>query len=541
MTHYILKNKKYLVLWMVFEISFAALMILWSWIISRALEAGMSADFDALTRILLGGVIFFLAMVVSFYFQNLFCAKFVSCCTYDLRGDLFRGVTMANANTYTEYNCAKYLSIFNNDVGLVAKDFFQGIPAAFAQLFLALAATATLFVYSPYLAVFEIIISLITSAVPILVNRGSALVQKEYSDVLGSYNTRIKDYISAGAVLKSYHVEDKIQAVHSGINGRVRDVYMRVEKKRGVVYAVITATRYIESALFLVFGSYLIATGRLSVAMMLGAMQIVGYVSNPVKQSTMLYSNYKRTKLVIDNIKKFVETMENAETSKELLKNPMPMTVEHLNFSYGEKQVLKDISVKFEQGKKYAIIGESGSGKSTLIKIIMQQLTDYEGKISVGGQDSRNLDRESFVKQYALIQQDMVMFEDTLRNNITMFGDYAEEEILAAASRAGLKKYLDALPEGLDTMIGENGANCSGGERQRITIARALLRKTPVLVMDEATSSLDADTARQIEDSLLQNQDITVISITHKTSDGMLGKYDEVYRMSEGRLVSARC
>lgn len=536
MKKYIKNNIKYLTLWMIFEISFAALMVIWSLIVSKALSAGMDGDLRELGRVLFGGLFFFVAMVFSFYFQNLFCSHFVSSCTYDLKEDLFSGIIRADANSYTEYNCAKYLSIFNNDVGLVAKDFFQGVPAIFAQLLLALAATVTMFFYNAYLAVFQIVISIVTSTVPILVNRKSDVVQKAYTDMLGRYNTQIKDYISAGDVLKSYHVEDRIQAVHSQINHGVENSYMELEKNRGLVYAVLTAAIYIENAMFIAFGAYLIATGHLSVAIMLGAMQITNYVSQPVKQATKLYSNYKRTKLVIDNVNKFIQDIQDSGQGKEMLLKPMPLEIEHLSFAYGDKQVLKDLSVRFEEGKKYAVIGESGSGKSTLIKIIMQQLVDYEGRVMAGGQDTRNIDRESFVKNYALIQQEMVMFEDTLRNNITMYGDYTDEEILAAAERAGLKKYIDSLYEGLDTMIGENGANCSGGERQRITIARALLRKTSVLIMDEATSSLDVDTARQIENALLANPNITVISITHKTDNNLLEKYDAVYRMQDGRL-----
>ena len=540
MKKYIKNNIKYLTLWMIFEISFAALMVIWSLIVSKALSAGMDGDLRELGRVLFGGLFFFVAMVFSFYFQNLFCSHFVSSCTYDLKEDLFSGIIRADANSYTEYNCAKYLSIFNNDVGLVAKDFFQGVPAIFAQLFLALAATVTMFFYNAYLAAFQIVISIVTSAIPILVNRKSDVVQKAYTDMLGRYNTQIKDYISAGDVLKSYHVEDRIQAVHSQINHGVENSYMELEKNRGLVYAVLTAAIYIENAMFIAFGAYLIATGHLSVAIMLGAMQITNYVSQPVKQATKLYSNYKRTKLVIDNVNKFIQDIQDSGQGKEMLLKPMPLEIEHLSFAYGDKQVLKDLSVRFEEGKKYAVIGESGSGKSTLIKIIMQQLVDYEGRVMAGGRDTRNIDRESFVKNYALIQQEMVMFEDTLRNNITMYGDYTDEEILAAAERAGLKKYIDSLSEGLDTMIGENGANCSGGERQRITIARALLRKTSVLIMDEATSSLDVDTARQIENALLANPNITVISITHKTDNNLLEKYDAVYRMQDGRLCEQR-
>lgn len=198
---------------------------------------------------------------------------------------------------------------------------------------------------------------------------------------------------------------------------------------------------------------------------------------------------------------------------------------------------MKDVSVQFEQGKKYAVIGESGSGKTTLIKIIMQQLNDYEGGFSIGGQDCRKIDRESFVKHFALIQQEALLFEDTLRNNITMYGEYPEEEVLLAAYGAGLRRYLENLPHGLDSVLGENGANCSGGERQRITIARALLRKASVLVMDEATSSLDEATAKQIEDIVLKDPGLTVISITHHTGEDLWDKYDKVFRMSDGILA----
>jgi len=536
MKKYILKNVKTLSVWMLFEISFAGLMVIWSLITSEALDAGMKSEFRELGKILLRGVVFFAAMIASFYLQTLFYAKFINRCTYDLKSDLFKSVIEADANKYTEYNCAKYLSIFNNDVSMIVRDFFAGVPAIFAQLFLALVATITLFCYNPYLAICEIVLSLITSVVPILVNRNSAQLQKGYSEALGKYNTQIKDYITAGDVLKSYHVEDKIQEVHAKINQQVQDAYLKVEKNRGIVYAVITATRYLESALFLVFGAYLIASGHLAVATMLGALQIVGYVANPIKQATSLYTNYKRTKLVVEGVHNFLRSVKETEENKEELIASIPIRLDHIKFSYGEKSVLKDVNVCFDKGKKYAIIGESGSGKSTLIKIIMQQLTNYEGELRIGEQNSRNIDRESFVKHFALIQQEVILLEDSLRNNITMYGKFSEEEIMSAVCAAGLKKYVEGLPEGLDTMIGENGMNCSGGERQRITIARALLRKTSVLVMDEATSSLDADTAEQVESLLLNNPLLTVISITHKLETTSLKKYDEVYRMEDGKL-----
>lgn len=536
MRKYIKKNVKPLFLWLLFEINFAALMVIWSLIISRAMEAGMNGELHKLGSVLVSGIVFFLAMILSFYFQNLFSAKFVSRCTYDLKEDVFRSIVEADVNTHTDFNCAKYISIFNNDIAIIAKDYFLGVPAIIAQLILAVVATVTLFFYNPVLAVFEIVLSVITSVVPILVNKNGGKLQKKYTDALGFYNTRIKDYISAGAVLKSYHVEDKIREEHGKANLQVRDAYMEVEKKRGSVYAIITATRYMESALFLVFGSYLIAIGSLEVAVMLGAMQIVGYIANPVKQSVNLYTNYKRTKLLMDTIQSFLANIQENAKEKEAIKELFPISIDSLKFSYGENVILNNLSARFDKGKKYAICGESGCGKSTLIKVIMQQLTDYKGTVWIGKQDSRDVDKESFVNHFALIQQEVIMFEDSLRNNITMYGEFSEAEILEAVKAAGLQKFVDGLPDGLDSRIGENGANCSGGERQRITIARALLRKTPVLIMDEATSSLDAETSKQIEGLVLGNPSLTVIAITHKLDRESAKKYDKVYRLAEGVL-----
>ena len=536
MRKYIKKNVKPLFLWLLFEINFAALMVIWSLIISRAMEAGMNGELHKLGSVLVSGIVFFLAMILSFYFQNLFSAKFVSRCTYDLKEDVFRSIVEADVNTHTDFNCAKYISIFNNDIAIIAKDYFLGVPAIIAQLILAVVATVTLFFYNPVLAVFEIVLSVITSVVPILVNKNGGTLQKKYTDALGFYNTRIKDYISAGAVLKSYHVEDKIREEHGKANLQVRDAYMEVEKKRGSVYAIITATRYMESALFLVFGSYLIAIGSLEVAVMLGAMQIVGYIANPVKQSVNLYTNYKRTKLLMDTIQQFLANIQENAKEKEVIKELFPISIDSLKFSYGENVILNNLSARFDKGKKYAICGESGCGKSTLIKVIMQQLTDYEGTVWIGKQDSRDVDKESFVNHFALIQQEVIMFEDSLRNNITMYGEFSEAEILEAVKAAGLQKFVDGLPDGLDSRIGENGANCSGGERQRITIARALLRKTPVLIMDEATSSLDAETSKQIEGLVLGNPSLTVIAITHKLDGESAKRYDKVYRLAEGVL-----
>ena len=211
------------------------------------------------------------------------------------------------------------------------------------------------------------------------------------------------------------------------------------------------------------------------------------------------------------------------------------ITIDHLTYGYHESApVLNDVSVRFEAGKSYAIVGTSGSGKSTLVNLLMGSSNDYQGSIRFDQRELRSIAAESLYGLVSVVQQNVFIFDDTIRNNITMFRHFDEKLVQQATEKAGLTPLL--AERGEDYICGEGGSGLSGGERQRISIARCLLRQTPVLLIDEATAALDAATAVFRQCAILAIEGLTRIVVTHRLEEPLLRKYDEILVLKNGEI-----
>ena len=214
------------------------------------------------------------------------------------------------------------------------------------------------------------------------------------------------------------------------------------------------------------------------------------------------------------------------------------ITVENLSFGYDEgKTVLHDVSLSFEAGKSYAIVGNSGSGKSTLLNLLMGSSNSYQGKILFDDHELKDIDSDSLYDLLTLVQQNVFVFNDTIKNNVTMFREFDNEKVAAALQKAHLTELIAA--KGEDYVCGENGNLLSGGEKQRLSIARALLQEAPVLLVDEATAALDANTAYEVSSAILSLDGVTRIVVTHRMEEGLLRQYDKIYVLRSGRLAEA--
>ena len=212
------------------------------------------------------------------------------------------------------------------------------------------------------------------------------------------------------------------------------------------------------------------------------------------------------------------------------------LNVDSLSVSYSHIPTVKDISFSIRPGEIVGLVGESGCGKSTLIKILSGYYRDYQGEILYDEDSLRLLDTRNLGSILSVLHQSVYLFNDTIKNNIALVGDFDEETWQQALSASGVSQFLPQLENGLDSQVGENGNRLSGGQRQRVALARALIRDAKVIILDEGTSALDPKTAVEIENTLLAQEDLTVVTITHSLNPALLSRYDQVIYMENGAV-----
>ena len=266
--------------------------------------------------------------------------------------------------------------------------------------------------------------------------------------------------------------------------------------------------------------------------------QLSTHIVGPVKLSISLINQIRSVAMIADKIEEILEDTHDDFENTKLENFSKSICIENLNFSYTEeRKALDNINLTFDKNKKYAFVGESGSGKSTLIKLLMRYYNDYEGKISIDNLNIKNIYSSDLYKNISMIQQNVFMFDDSIKENIRLYSNHDDKDILNACERSGLNKLINKLPHGINSLVGENGNKLSGGEKQRIAIARALINNTQILILDESTSALDNETAYNLENSLLNLENLTLITVTHKLIKNILNRYDEIIVMKNGKII----
>ena len=212
------------------------------------------------------------------------------------------------------------------------------------------------------------------------------------------------------------------------------------------------------------------------------------------------------------------------------------LTVKNLNFSYSGKQILQQVNYTFEKGKKYLIIGESGSGKSTLLHLIGDLYDDYSGEILLDDCDIKTIQRNDYAHLVIYLPQEPFLYDTTLAENVRLYEDVSDEEVMVAIEKSGLLQYVLESPYGLQTRIGEEASKLSGGEKQRLSLARALIRKGEILLLDECTSHLDMETSRHIEEMIFGLENVMVLYVAHNASDYAYEMADEVLSVCNGKV-----
>ena len=365
------------------------------------------------------------------------------------------------------------------------------------------------------------------------------VIQKNnYSENLEQVTSITKDLFSGFEVIKGFNISNKINGIFNTASTNVESS----KRKYSILEAIIRGFSLSFSVTIylgvLLVGGYLMYNNNITVGTAIIIIQLSTHIVGPVKMSISLINQIRSVKLIADKIENILDSSSvNLEsTNLESFKNNIE--IKNLDFSYtDDRKALDNINLTFEKNKKYAIVGESGSGKSTLIKLLMRYYNDYNGEILIDNKDLKTIYSSDLYKNLSMIQQNVFMFDDSIKENIRLYSNHDDDKILKTCDRAGISNLINRLPKGIDSLVGENGNKLSGGEKQRIAIARALINDTQILILDESTSALDNETAYNLENSLINLNDLTLITITHKLIKNILVNYDEIIVMKNGAVI----
>lgn len=506
-----------------------------AFIMKLLLEVVAQKDIEKLIQIIFIAVAYLLVDLLLSLLNRFFYSRYVRKAISQYKEKAFSDILKKNISSFNNEITSKYLSAFSNDVEIIENAYIKGSMSLFSKIIYLLGGLFSMICLDWILAIFTLLSCLLSLIISFFMSEKLVCLEKETSKRNEEFLNFMKNMLSGFSVIKSFKAEKAVYRSFCEGNEQLENIKKEKKMETDLIYALSRMSSYITNFIVFVLGGYFSIIGRTSIGTIIAFIQLLNYVLSPLEKIGPQYIEKKAAKTLVYKLE---NSMVNLEMENAVIKRDFVNGIQFSNVSYGYikgKDVLKDISISFELGKSYAIVGESGSGKSTLINLLLGYSKEYNGEILVDDAELCSLSIESLYKLFSVIQQNVFIFDDTVKNNITMFSAFSDEEVQFAVKKAGLKEFIKE--KGLNYICGENGCNLSGGEKQRISIARCILRKSPIILMDEATSSLDKNTSSYIEKEVLNLREVTKIVVTHSLEENLLRLYDQIIVISKGKIV----
>lgn len=460
--------------------------------------------------------------------------KFVAKMSLDTKIYIFNNLIKQDIESFYNNDVGDKISILTNDINTIETEYFRTFLNLVKSGFLFLFAFGTIFYVSYQMTIALMILSIISFVFGNIPMKNLKTFKEKFSNSQSEYTARTSEYFNGYETIKVFGLEKFISKVFYNNSKNVYDKGLAYQKR----YSLVTMISYFFGGFtFLggfVCGGYLAYKGFITLGQMIVCVQLTNHIVNPLMFAIESYGKFKSVDKILNKIENTLISEENVETT-EIKDFNNKISLEDVSFKYDDKKVLENISFDFEKGKKYALVGLSGSGKSTLMKLISKRIKANEGKICIDGTDLDEISRNSIINLISTINQNVFLFKGSIYDNITLFSkDYSEEKVKDVILKAELGKYLDRLYD--KELISENANNLSGGEKQRISIARSLIKDTKIILADEILSSLDNEIAFSIEKGLLELENITLISVTHRLIKQNLKQYDKILVLKDGKI-----
>lgn len=466
-----------------------------------------------------------IALIVAIKGINYFSKPgFVKKAMLQYKNTAFAKLTRKSIHSFNQESTANYLSALTNGVSAIESGYVELMFGLLFELVLLIGAILMMLWYSPLLTLVAIGFFLLPIAVSLITGKRMEKAELKVSEKNEAFLAFLKDSLAGFPVIKSFKAEKSTENLFQKENES-----LEWEKwERGKIIAAQFGT-------FLVGMALAFSGAGITPGILLIFVDLAGNVIRPIAALPDYLAKRKAAAALIDKLAAALESNVRDEGEDIPARLTDAIRLQNVCFGYDQEEILHHISACFEAGKSYAIVGISGSGKSTLLDLLMASHSTYSGQITYDGHELRQISSEALYDLVSMVRQDVFIFDASIRDNITMFSEFSKARIDRAIELSGLSSLI--AQRGEDLRCGENGSGSSGGEKQRISIARSLLKNAQVLLVDEATAALDAQTAFQVSSAILDLKGLTRIVVTHALDEALLRRYDQILVLKKGCIV----
>lgn len=517
-----------------------SLNLILSWIIQQLMDtaAGKSGalSFRTLLLISAGFVLLCAGLSLLNYASQ---PRFLERAMRQYKDFAFKKLIGKSISSFRDESAAGYLSALTNDAASIETNYLAQMLAMITKAVTFIGALLLMCRYSLLMTAIAAGLTVLPLTASLLTGNRLQAVESRVSERNGEFTAALSDCLAGFTVVKNFRAEREIFRLFAQSNKALEHEKFTGRRIKTLVGMIGAVTGIFAQLGVFIAGVYLsMKGGSMTPGAVVLFVNLMNFIISPIAELPGLLACRKAALGLVDKLAAALERSSSREGSETLNKLEHGIRLENVSFAYEPgKTVLHGINAEFEAGKAYALVGGSGSGKSTLLNLLMAAETNYSGHILADGIELSDISTESLYGTMAAIQQNVFVFNASIKDNVSMFRDFPKTEMDEAIARA----HLGALirERGEDYLCGENGSGLSGGEKQRISIARSLLKKSSVLLADEVTAALDAQTSHRVSSDILDLQGITRIVVTHTLEESLLRRYDKIFVLRGGRIEEA--
>jgi ABC-type multidrug transport system fused ATPase/permease subunit len=476
------------------------------------------------------------------YYSKYFMIPIRTGIVKELRNSMFRKVLQLPLGYFSEERKGDLMSRMAQDVAEIEVSVVRSLEMIFRDPITILSYLAALFYMSPQLSVFVLVLLPVSGIIIGRIGKTLRSSSLQGQKKLGIIMSEFEETLGGLRIIKAFNAEEKMQSRFESTNNMFTRLQVKIFSRQQLASPISEFLGILVMVIVLWYGGAMVLgeNSTLSSSVLITYLVVFSQIINPAKSVTTAYYNVLKGLASSDRIDQIMDAeVTIKEKPNPVLISEFKSTIEYknVNFKYEKDPVLQDISFTIEKGKAIALVGRSGSGKSTIVDLIPRFIDVTSGEVLIDGVNVKDFKLHDLRKQMGIVSQQSILFNDTFFNNIAFgMNDAREEDVIAAAKVANAHDFIMETANGYYTNVGEGGSKMSGGQRQRISIARAVLKNPPILILDEATSSLDTESERLVQEAILNlMKNRTSIVIAHRLST--VKHSDLIIVLDEGRIV----